>query len=71
MAKKFTVKTRAVFNNTPPGSTIKLDEKAAHKYAAMKYVDIIAEVKAPAKKATSAPKKPASKTAAKKTTTKK
>ena len=70
MAKKFKVKTAAVFNGQPPGSTIELDEAIAKKYEAMKYLEIISEVKPkskPAKKAKSAPKKPAKTSAKKKT----
>ena len=61
MSKKFKVKTKAVFNGQPVGSTIELDEKTARKYESMKYIEIIEEVKAKAKKSTSATKKPASK----------
>lgn len=67
MSKVFKVKTAAVFNGQPPGSIIELKEETARKYEALKYVEIIEEVK-PVKKATSAPKKPA-KTSAKKSTT--
>jgi len=73
MSKKYNVKTRAIFNGQPAGSTIVLSEKSAKKYEAMKYVEIISEVKPkskpkskPSKKASakteSKPKKPATKT---------
>ncbi len=61
MAKQYKVKTKAVFNGQPPGSTIEVDEDFARKYEAKKYLEIIGEVKAkqaPVKK-DSAPKKPA------------
>ena len=70
MAKKFKVKTEAVFNGQPPGSTIELDEAIAKKYEAMKYLEIIGEVKPkskPAIKAKSAPKKSTKKQEEKKT----
>ena len=63
MATKYKVKTKAVFNGQPVGSTIEMDEKAARKYEALKYLEIIEEVKAkpkPTKKATE-PKKTAKK----------
>ena len=66
MAKKFKVKTRAVINRQPVGSTIELNEDMAKRLAKIRYVEIIEEIKAPAKKE-SAPKKPA----AKKSTSKK
>ena len=62
MRTKYKVKTKAVFNGQPVGSTIELDGKTAKKYEALKYLEIIEEVKAEpkqTKKATSAPKKPA------------
>lgn len=46
MSKKFKVKTAAVFNGQPVGSTIELDGKTAKKYEALKYLEIIEEVKA-------------------------
>ena len=46
MSKKFKVKTKAVFNGQPVGSTIELDGKTAKKYEALKYLEIIEEVKA-------------------------
>lgn len=61
MAKSFKVKTAAIFDGQPAGSTIELDESLAKHYEALKYVEIIEEVKAPVKKSTSATKKPASK----------
>lgn len=61
MATKFKVKTAAVFDGRPAGSTIELDESLAKYYEALKYVEIIEEVKAPVKKSSSATKKPASK----------
>ena len=70
MAKKIKVKTKAVFNGQPIGSTIELDEKTARKYESLKYLEIIEEVKPKAKKSTSATKKPSQKTSAKKETKK-
>jgi len=71
MTKKFKVRTAAVFNGQPPGSIIELDEKKAKKYEALKYLEIIEEVK-PKPKAKAKPKKkaPAKKTMAKKETKK-
>ena len=57
MSKKLKVKTNAVFNGQPVGSTIELDEKTARKYEALKYCEVIGEVKSAKKE--SAPKKPA------------
>lgn len=45
MATKYKVKTAAVFNGQPAGSTIEMDESAAKKFEAMKYVKIIEEIK--------------------------
>ena len=45
MATKFKVKTAAVFNGQPVGSTIELDGKTAKKYEAKKYLEIIEEIK--------------------------
>ena len=58
---KVRVKTKAVFDRQPVGSTIELDEKTAKKYAALKYLEIIEELKKskPSKKVSSAPKKTA------------
>ena len=70
MATKYKVKTKAVFNGQPVGSTIEMDGKSAKKYEALKYLEIIEEVKAKpkqTKKATSAPKKPAKTSTKKKT----
>ena len=70
MATKYKVKTKAVFNGQPVGSTIELDEVTAKKYKSLKYLEIIEEIKPkpkPAKKAKSAPKKPAKTSAKKKT----
>ena len=61
MAKSFKVKTKAVIDRQPIGSTIELDEATAERLAKMKYIEIIEEVKAPVKKSSSATKKPASK----------
>jgi len=64
MSKRFKVKTKAVFNGQPVGSTIEVDEDFARKYEALKYLEIIEEIKPKAKaqvKKESAPKKPASK----------
>lgn len=58
---KYKVKTKAVIDRQPIGSTIELDEATAKRLAKMKYIEIIEEVKAPVKKSTSATKKPASK----------
>ena len=74
MARKFKVRTASVFNGTPPGSTIELDEAVAKKYEVMKYLEIIEEVKPKPKPKKKAPaKKPANKstTAKKKTESKK
>ena len=63
MAKKYKVKTAAVFDGQPVGSIIELDEATAKKYEALKYLEIIEEVK---------PKtKPKAKTTKKTATTKK
>ena len=70
MATKYKVKTKAVFNGQPVGSTIEMGGKSAKKYEALKYLEIIEEVKAKpkqSKKATSAPKKPAKTSTKKKT----
>lgn len=53
MSKKFKVKTAAVFDGRPVGSTIELVEDTAKKYEALKYLEIIEEIKPkPKKKAT-------------------
>lgn len=70
MATKYKVKTAAVFNGQPVGSIIELDESAANKFEAMKYVKIIEEIKEQPKpkadeKGKSAPKKSVSKPKAK------
>ena len=72
MATKYKVKTKAVFNGQPVGSTIELDEKVARKYEALKYLEIIEEVKqnskpkkSTSKKSTSATKKTGKKSAKK------
>ena len=72
MATKYKVKTAAVFNGQPVGSTIELDEKVARKYEALKYLEIIEEVKpkskpkkSTSKKSTSATKKTEKKSAKK------
>jgi len=73
MATKYKVKTKAVFNGQPVGSTVELDGKTAKKYEALKYLEIIEEIKAKpktAKKAT-APKKQAKESSVKKTASKK
>ena len=67
MATKYKVKTKAIIDRQPIGSTIELDEATAKRLAKMKYVEIIEEVKAPVKKATAAPKKPAKTSSKKKT----
>ena len=64
MVTKYKVKTKAVFNGQPVGSTIELDEKTARKYESLKYLEIIEEIKSNQKsqsKKESAPKKPAKK----------
>ena len=66
MATKYKVKTKAVIDRHPVGSIIELNEDTAKRLAKIRYVEIIKEIKAPAKKE-SAPKKPA----AKKSTSKK
>lgn len=58
METKYKVKTKAVFNGQPVGSTIELDGKTAKKYEALKYLEIIEEVKA---KQTKKPAKTSSK----------
>lgn len=70
MTKKYKVKTAAVFNGQPVGSIIDLNEKTALKYEALKYLEIIDEVKSKpkksqSKKSTSATKKTAKKSAKK------
>ena len=45
MAKKYKVKTAAVFNGQPVGSIVELDEVTAKKYEALKYLEIIEEIK--------------------------
>jgi len=70
MVTKYKVKTKAVFNGQPVGSIVELDEKTAKRYEALKYLEIIEEVKPKAKKSTSATKKPSQKTSAKKETKK-
>jgi len=64
MSKKFKVKTKAVFNGQPVGSIVELDEKTAKRYEALKYLEIIEEIKAK-------PKPKAKKKTTKKATTKK
>ena len=46
MAKKVRVVTKAVFNGQPVGSIIELDEATTKKYEALKYLEIIEEIKA-------------------------
>lgn len=58
MAKKYKVRTKAVFNGQPIGSTIELNEALAKKYEERKYLEIIEEVK-PRRKRASASKKTA------------
>ena len=72
MATKYKVKTAAVFDGQPVGTTIELDEKLARKYEALKYLEIIEEVKqnskpkkSTSKKSTSATKKTEKKSAKK------
>mgnify|MGYP001405689023 CR=1 FL=1 len=62
MAKKYKVKTAAVFDGQPVGSIIELDEATAKKYEALKYLEIVEEVKQA---------KPKAKTTKKAATTKK
>lgn len=64
MTKKYNVKTTAVIDNNPVGSTIVLPKKTAESLADKGYVDILSEVKAEtkprrtvSKKTTSATKK--------------
>jgi len=71
---KYNVRTTAVIDNNPVGSTIVLPKKTAESLADKGYAVILSEVKAetkpkkaPAKKAKSAPKKPAKETAKKDT----
>lgn len=63
------VKTTAVINNNPVGSTIEISKSSAEKLSAKGYVVIVEEAKA-VKKA-SAPKKPTKVTPKKKATDKK
>ena len=55
MPKKYKVKTAAVFNGQPVGTIIELGEATAKRYEALKYLEIIEEVKQ-AKKAKPKPK---------------
>jgi len=66
MATKYKVKTKAVFNGQPVGSIIELDEVTANKYEALKYLEIIEEVKPKAKPKRKAPAKKKAETKAKK-----
>jgi len=64
MANLYKVKTAAVFNGQPAGSILEVDEKFARKYEALKYLEIIEEIKPKLKvdeKGKSAPKKSATK----------
>lgn len=70
MATKYKVKTAAVFNGQPVGSIIELDEVTANKYEALKYLEIIEEVKPKAKPKRKAPAKKTTKTTKKKAETK-
>ncbi len=45
MAKVYRVKTKAVFNGEPVDSTLEMDEVQAKKYEALKYLEILDEVK--------------------------
>ena len=70
--KKYRVKTKAIFNGQPVGSIIELDGVTAKKYEALKYLEIIEEIKAKSKpkkstskKSTSATKKTEKKSAKK------
>lgn len=45
MAKKYKVRTKAVFNGQPSGSIIELNEETAIKYEELNYLEIISEVK--------------------------
>ena len=69
MSKKFKVRTAAIFDGNPVGSTIELDEGVAKAYEKLGYLEIMDEVK-PKPKA-KPKKKPAAKTKAKKATKKK
>ena len=62
MRTKYKVKTKAVFNGQPVGSIIELDEKVARKYEALKYLEIIEEVKPKSKPKKSTSKKSSSAT---------
>ena len=62
METKYKVKTAAVFDGQPVGSTIELDEKVARKYEALKYLEIIEEVKPKSKPKKSTSKKSSSAT---------
>ena len=68
MSKKYKVETvGAIVDGKPLGSTIELSEKTSKRLESIGYVRIIGEVKSQAKKASSAPKKPAKKATPKKT----
>lgn len=45
MSKKYEVITRAIFDRSPIGSKIVVDEFIAKKYERMKYLTIVGEVK--------------------------
>ena len=62
MAKKYNVKTTAVIDNNPVGSTIVLPKKTAESLADKGYVDILSEVKAETKPKRTASKKSTSAT---------
>lgn len=56
MSKRYKVKTKAVINRNPVGTTIELPKADADRLSNINYVDIVSEVKpapkkAPAKKA--------------------
>ena len=57
MSKMYKVKTAAVFNGQPVGSIIELDEASAKKYEALKYLEIVEEIKPKSKTKTATAKK--------------
>lgn len=67
---KYKVKTKAVIDRNPVGSTIELPKATAESLFAKGYVDIIEEVKPKAKPKRKAPAKKTTKTTKKKAETK-
>lgn len=63
MTKKYEVKTASVINRNPVGSIIELPKEEAERFEAMRYVEIIGEVKPEPKAKKSSDKKPVAKDA--------